>query len=434
MIKKKRLGYFSMKSFVCFFLFFLTLVCSVKSQIVIQDRIFTTTLDLFGSSWNNTIIKNCTFKNTILSDGIRIANANNIIIDSCTFYNIQGNGIWLHSSGISDGVIIKNCNFDSIYGNGILSAEQHINTQILNNIFNWIGLDTISASQGAPHHGIYFCGNDFLIFGNSIQNIYNNNGNCVSIRSNGIVSNNILSDATKNGISYFSDHPNVGNSLFIENNIVYNCQRGVSIADGGESFVDSTIIRFNTLITSNYMNVSIGPGLSMINKIYGNILIRTDGTPIYIWADSPYDSIKNVTSNSDIGFGDFLNHDYHITNLSSAFSFATGLTEFPSYDFENDIRELSRLDAGADQIETTTNLYSFDYYDILLYPNPANNEINIVLPTNEKAQIDISNSLGEILKIENKLNNIEILNLPKGIYFISIKQGQRVYFKKLIKH
>jgi len=422
------------RKYILIFLILLLFSNRIKSQIVIQDSVFTTTLDLVGSSWNNATIKNCTFRNTILSDGLRIANANNITIDSCTFYNIQGNGIWLHSSGISDGIIIKNCTFDSIYGNGILSAEQHINSQILNNQFNWIGLDTVSASQGAPHHGIYFCGNDFLISGNYIRNIYNNNGNCVSVRSNGVVRNNILSDATKNGISYFSDHPNVGNSLLIENNIVYNCQRGVTVVDGGDSYVDSAIIRFNTLITNNFMNISIGAGLIMTNEIYGNILIRKDGSTIYIWAESSYDSTKNVLSNDDIGFIDFLNHDYHITNLSSAFSFATGLTEYPSHDFENDIREFTRLDAGADQIEINTGLNSYDSYDVLLYPNPANNEINIVLPSTEKVKIEIYNSIDRIIRIENNPYNIDITSMTKGIYFIYIKQGQSTYFEKLIKN
>jgi len=425
MIRKKQISTFLVLIFT---------LSTLKSQIVIQDSVFTSTLDLVGPSWNNATIKGCTFKNTILSDGLRIANANNITIDSCTFYHIQGNGIWLHSSGISDGIVIKNCHFDSIYGNGILSAEQHINTQILNNQFNHIGLDTVSASLGAPHHGIYFCGNDFLISGNRILNIYNTNGNCISVRSNGIIRNNILSEATKNGISYFSDHPSLGNSLLIENNIVYNCQRGVSVADGGKSYVDSTIIRFNTLITNDFMNISIGSGLSMINQIYGNIFIRQDGSNIYIWASSAYDSLKNVLSNGDIGFIDYVNHDYHITNQSSAFSFATGIKDYPSKDFENDARESSRLDAGADQIEKNTGLNSFDYQDILLYPNPANKEINFALPSAENVQIEISNSFGRIIKKENKTNNIDISFMPKGLYFICIKQGKRTYFKKLIKN
>jgi hypothetical protein len=406
---------------------------SVKSQIIIHDSVFTTTLDLVGATWNNALIKNCTFKNVILNDGLRIANANNITIDSCVFYNIQGNGIRLHSSGISDGVIIKNCRFDSIYGNGILSAEQHSHTQILNNSFHLIGLDTLSTLQGAPHHGIYFTGNDFLISGNRIRNIYNDNGNCVSVRSNGIVRNNILSDATKNGISYYSDHPNVGNNLLIENNVVYNCQRGVSVVDGGLPYVDTSIIRFNTFITDNLMSVSIGPGLSMYINIYGNVMVRTDASPIYIWATSPFDSAKNVTSVGDIGFVDYLNHDYHITPQSTAYAFATGLLDYPSHDFENDLRASSRLDAGADQIETISGYQPSEQRAISVYPNPAHNEINIILPSPENAHITIKDMLGKSMTMEQGQSKCNISGLPKGVYIICIQQGQSIFYTKFVK-
>ena len=422
-----------MKTIIGLLTIFGTFISSVNSQIVIQDSVFTTTLDLGGPTWDNATIKNCTFKNTILSDGLRIANANNISIDSCIFYNIQGNGIRLHSSGISDGIIIKNCTFDSIYGNGILSAEQHINTQILNNYFIWIGLDTVGASQGAPHHGIYFQGNNFLISGNRISNIYNDNGNCISVRSNGVVRNNVLFNATKNGITYYSDHPSVENTLLIENNIIYECTRGVSVSNGGEQYVDTTIIRFNTLITDNKMCIAIKPGLEMVIEIYGNILIRTDDSNNYIWAQSPYDSTKNVLSSGDIGFVDFANHDYHISDQSVAYNLATGLAYFLSFDFENDPRYCSRLDAGADQFSNTTDLYSIDNVGVSVYPNPAYTRIHIDLPSTEKFQIVISNLSGENILVKQNQDIIDISNIPNGIYIITIKQGQRKYLKKLIK-
>ncbi len=422
-----------MNKYFYFLAFLFSLSTLAKSQQIIKDSIFTTTLDLYGSAWDNALIKNCTFKNTILCDGLRIAGADNVIIDSCVFYNIQGNGIRLHPAGISDGVIIKNCSFDSIYGNGIVSDEQHTNTQILNNSFNWIGLDTLSTLQGAPHHGIYFTGNDFLISGNRIRNIYNNNGNGISVRTNGTVRNNIVSDATKNGISYYSDHPNFGSTLLVENNINYNCERGISIANGGKPYVDSTIVRFNTFITNNLMSISIGSGLSMKVEIYGNILIRTDGSSIYIWAESTYNATKNVTSSNDIGFVDFLNHNYHITNQSIAYSFATNLPAYPPTDFENDPRNSIRLDAGAHQINTNTGLLPNKFMDILVFPNPSENEVTIALPSVVNTLIEISDLQGKrLIKQQNK-NTVNIANLPKGIYIITVKHGLITYCTKFLK-
>lgn len=405
----------------------------LKSQIVIRDSVFTTTLDLVGHTWDHAIIKNCTFQNTILCDGLRVANADHVLIDSCIFYNIQGNGIRLHPAGISNGIIISNCRFDSIYGNGILADEQHANTEILNNIFNWIGLDTQGASQGAPHHGIYFQGNNFLISGNRISNIYNNDGNCVSVRSNGIVRNNILSDATKNGISYFSDHPNVENQLLIENNIVYNCQRGVTIINGGEPYVDTTIIRFNTLVTDDLMCVSIGDGLTMNNQIYGNILVRTDDNSIFIWATSPIDSTKNLTSNSDVGFVDYLNHNYHITDQSVAYSYATGLLNFPTFDFENDIRESIRLDVGADQYKINSVGYfsNTSVQNIQVYPNPSNDVVHINVSDNN-FDLRLVNIYGQNVFEGKNTVNIDVSQLPRGTYLLFIKTNTTAKKQKII--
>lgn len=406
-------------------------------QIIIEDSVFTTTsLDIIGSEWNHAIIKNCTFKNTILNDGIRIANANNVIIDNCTFYNIQGNGILLHNSGTSNGVIIKNCTFDSIYANGILASENHKNTQIINNQMNYIGLDEIQATIGQPHHGIYFQGNNFYIEGNRIKNIHNNDGNCISVRSNGVVRNNVLSNATKNGITYYSDHPNVGKTLLIENNITYNCMRGIAITNGGESYVDSVIVRFNTFITDNKMNVSIGPNLSMKIEIYGNIFIRKDGSPIYIYneSSSSYTSTLNLTSSGDIGFVDFENHNYHITESSQANSYAIGLIQFPPDDFEGDTRSYANLDVGADQFnEVTSSAISFKLRKIKVYPNPSSRYV-IIESENDIQKLTLSDVSGKIVDVRYNQNSIDLSELKKGIYFLYIETNREQLIKKITRN
>ena len=409
----------------------------MNAQIVIQDSVFTTTLDMNGSKWNNALIKNCTFKDIVLSDGIRIADADSITIDSCYFYNIQGNGIRLHPSGGSNGIQISNCVFDSIYGNGILAAEQHRNTKILNNRFNWIGLDTVSSENGAPHHGIYFTGYNYLIEGNRISNIYNAKGNCISVRSNGIVRNNVVWGATKNGIDYYSDHPAVGSLLLIENNIVYDCARGIKIQDGGESYVDTSIIRFNTVIIANNMCVGIGPSLSMDIDIYANILVREDGNQYKIWAESPFDSAKNVLSNGDIGFVDFNNNDFHIIPGCIADSYATGLTDFPTVDFEGDIRTVSDLDAGADQIDSSTT----GFYDnkpinkpIRIYPNPTSGHILLrSISQDYQFKIKLFTVTGQIIIEVKNQTMIDVSNVPDGVYFLSIEMNDLKEIHKIIK-
>jgi len=71
---------------------------------------------------------------------------------------------------------------------------------------------------------------------------------------------------------------------------------------------------------------------------------------------------------------------------------------------------------------------------ISIFPNPANTEINIVLPLKENAQIEISNAMGQLIIKDQNKNKIDISNLTNGLYFISVKQGQKSYSQKLIKH
>ena len=71
--------------------------------------------------------------------------------------------------------------------------------------------------------------------------------------------------------------------------------------------------------------------------------------------------------------------------------------------------------------------------EISIFPNPANTEINIVLPANDNAQIEISNAMGQVIIKDQNKNTIDISNLTNGLYFISVKQGKQSYTQKLIK-
>lgn len=78
--------------------------------------------------------------------------------------------------------------------------------------------------------------------------------------------------------------------------------------------------------------------------------------------------------------------------------------------------------------ETKSNTTS-----ISIFPNPANTEINIVLPSNNNTQIEISNAMGQLIIKDQNKNKIDISNFTSGLYFISVKQGQQICTQKLIK-
>jgi CubicO group peptidase (beta-lactamase class C family) len=72
--------------------------------------------------------------------------------------------------------------------------------------------------------------------------------------------------------------------------------------------------------------------------------------------------------------------------------------------------------------------------DFSIYPNPSANEVNIVIPSPKNFQIEIANSLGEVMIKKQNQNKINIENLPGGIYFVSVTQGFSTSKLKFVKH
>lgn len=81
---------------------------------------------------------------------------------------------------------------------------------------------------------------------------------------------------------------------------------------------------------------------------------------------------------------------------------------------------------GLDEIPTNE--------DIMLFPNPTNNIINVIfLNPNEKYDIEIHSPLGQQILKTSTTTTIDIENLPKGIYILTIKQSNKKITKKIVK-
>lgn len=321
---------------------------------LISGKTFNKTLIIDGHKYDGLIIENCIFEN-IDGDGLQIRNVNNLTIRNCTFKEIGDDAIRFRNSGSSDNVLIQDNLIYNIQGNGILAYETHSNTIIKENTIHNVGLESTSSLSGAPQHGIYFQGKNYLITQNIIYNVVNENGNCISVRSYGKVTRNTLSNADKHGVSYYSDHPGVNGELIIENNIIYdNGKRGVNLNTNGNSnnHIGNAIIRFNTIVVSSKSAINISSGMAGIGiDIYGNILVRTDGNSNIIEHSDPITQNLNLISNTDIGFVDFINKNLHIVGTSSAKNYVVGIANFPIIDFDGENRPSNGLDAGADEIQ-----------------------------------------------------------------------------------
>jgi len=249
---------------------------------IIENKTFNSTLLIDGHDYDGTIIRNCIFEN-INGDGLQIRDVDNLCIENCTFRNISEDAIRFRNSGSSNGVKIRNNEIYNIEENGILASEGHINAVIKGNKIHNIATNNTSSQFGAPHHGIYFQGFNVIITENTIYDVTNDDGNCVSIRTYGVVSKNKLYRAADHGISYFSDHPGNSEQLLIENNVIYdNGMRGINLASNGTSsnHIGHALIRFNTIISNTHSPIGINDALTGVTfDILGNIVIRTDGVP-----------------------------------------------------------------------------------------------------------------------------------------------------------
>ncbi len=90
------------------------------------------------------------------------------------------------------------------------------------------------------------------------------------------------------------------------------------------------------------------------------------------------------------------------------------------------------------RVENTVTIAEHDIESILVYPNPANNILNVELLTEDYIyQIDIFNVLGQKMNLIDyqKDNNIsiDISNLSKGLYILQIKTSNTVITRNFIK-
>ena len=84
---------------------------------------------------------------------------------------------------------------------------------------------------------------------------------------------------------------------------------------------------------------------------------------------------------------------------------------------------------------STTSVFNNESIEpeMVLFPNPASSEIQIKLSGNSTSQIEISNSLGEMVIAQKNKTRVDVCKLPAGIYFVRATQGSRVYYQKFTK-
>lgn len=77
---------------------------------------------------------------------------------------------------------------------------------------------------------------------------------------------------------------------------------------------------------------------------------------------------------------------------------------------------------------------AFDH-SIAIYPNPTSGVLQIIYPENEKANVKVRNALGALVQTHYTTGNsqIDISNLPNGLYFVEFQSGGNIATKRIIK-
>ncbi len=87
------------------------------------------------------------------------------------------------------------------------------------------------------------------------------------------------------------------------------------------------------------------------------------------------------------------------------------------------------------RIATVTPVYSHSNIPLSIYPNPAKNQVRVEWKVSEPAILRISDISGKIIRTE-RLNNgftdINVSQLPKGLYIVQLQAGQNMAVSKLI--
>ena len=79
----------------------------------------------------------------------------------------------------------------------------------------------------------------------------------------------------------------------------------------------------------------------------------------------------------------------------------------------------------------TVDIDEFAFDNIVVFPNPTTGVLNI------RTNLDVTYSLydftgREIVKDSNE-ETIDITTLPNGVYFLSIRYGEKVFNKRIVK-
>ncbi|MBI2271980.1 MAG: T9SS type A sorting domain-containing protein [Bacteroidetes bacterium] len=344
--------------------------------------------------------------------GIGGGNTHHIIVSDCDISYMGGGDIdGINNTRYGNGIefwanahdnIVERCKIWEIYDSGVTnqnhgnSAQQYNITYRNNLIWNcsMASFEYFNRPSSSSTHGIFF-----------------ENNTCVN---SGYGWGGLQRPDPRGGgvLCWSTEAPT--DSIVIRNNIFYNARRTLV-------FIDTSSIPLNGIILNN----------NCYKQFHDSTYIELYPTKFDSLSFLSYQTTLNNDQNSFIAnpvFVDLSNSDFHIMNNSPCVN--TGLSINNSRDIDFEIRNINSIDIGADEYYPNTSVGGEPLYEMLffIYPNPAIETLTIqFIGNNSKEQVQIFNSIGALIKeIEiTQTLQINVADLPDGLYFIRLKNGQQ---------
>jgi hypothetical protein len=376
-----------------------------------------------------------------------------VVRDSFALQEVNIYSNYIHNTG-NEGIYIGSSYYNGFPMNcdgfdTIVLPHEVIGVNIFNNIFEQTGRNSIQVSSAPERcfiHNNYISRDSEKAIFQHMNGIQVGGGSCCD------VFNNMIFDGKGSGIHYFGKGPA---RLF--NNLIVNSGRThYPELPYNEHPVHGIFIKYiysdnqypihvlhNTIVNPKTNGVVFNNEETDNSRIQNNIVINPGGfdfVPDKAFINPIPEEIPLIVSHnffdndsSNVKFNSACSHDYSPSPFSPVINAGLCLDETGiSFDIMNAPRPFGAApDIGAFEYQSLVPLTPGENYHIIVYPNPANNEIRFRYEKqiNKIHRIDLYDFLGrKIMSIDDETICpnivIPINHMPSGFYHMVIMSGE----------
>lgn len=219
------------------------------------------------------------------------------------------------------------------------------------------------------------------------------------------------------------NNPNTGNT------VGFNGNSGFDVGFSVSHFKASSVLQTGSMVSMHTQKNTV--------LLSGNLTTSAHGIVAYLDYSDTSLVMKASKAHAEIaaiqpGQRFMAYATYYKNGLISDVSTVANIPSY-STDVLNDINK-GYVDIRGALVDITTGIkdnYSYNT-SVRLVPNPSAG-IFTIQGNVESAPIKVYNILGDEIIFEQRANEINITDSPKGVYFVQFKSGERSFTKRIVK-